>query len=159
MKRALLLALSLAAVAGCGGGPEGKPLTKTELIRRGDAICAKARQKGEELRRKAPAQSPVDPTASDETVRRAGPVLQQLSDNVGDVRSGLAALNPPRQVEKRWSRMLEDLDAVADKLHGTAEAAAGVDRQGVVDRYSEALRLNRKVSSFETAYGFQVCGS
>jgi hypothetical protein len=159
VKRALLLALVLAAVAGCGGGPEGKPLTKAELIRRGDAVCAKARQKGRELRRKAPARSPVDPMASDETVRRAAPVLQQLSDNVRDARSGLAALKPPRQIEKRWSQMLDDLDAVAGKLHDTAEAAAGVDRQGVVDRYSEALRLNRKVSRFETSYGFQVCGS
>jgi hypothetical protein len=160
VRRVGLLAAGIVLVAGCGGSgaAPGKRLTKAELISRADAICTQTQRKNEELRTKAPAQSPVDPSASDETVRKSGPILQELSENVREVRHRFADLPPPKSVETRWEQTLDDLDTLADDLHDAAEAAAGADRQGVVNAYSTALRVNQRVAVFEKTYGFRVCG-
>jgi hypothetical protein len=155
---ALLLGAALAVAAGCGGGGGGKRLTKAELIARGDAICAKYRAKNRALNREAPAKNPTDPSASDADVRNAAPVLRKVADNVREAKDEFARLKPPRDVESDWRNTLDDLDEVASKLDEAADAAANLDRQRVVNVVGEILRLNGRVSSFETGYGFRVCG-
>jgi hypothetical protein len=153
--------VSLAAVAlvltACGGGG-GKRLTRPEFIKRGDAVCTKYRAKNKALQKNAPAKSPTDPSASDEDVRKSGPILASLADNVRGARSEFALLDPPKDVAGDWRNTLEDLDLLATKLDDAADAAKSVDRQRVVNDYAEALRLNSRVSNFESGYGFQVCG-
>jgi len=151
----------LAAVlvlAACGGGGGGKRLTKAELISRGDAICTKYREKNVQLQKQAPAKSPTDPSASDEDIRRSGPILDKLADNVRGARSEFARLEPPKDTESDWKNTLDDLDQIASKLDDAAAAAKNVDRQKIVNVYAEALRLNSRVSNFEQGYGFRVCG-
>jgi hypothetical protein len=145
-------------LAGCGGGGGGARLSKGELITRGDAICDKYRAKNEALNREAPARNPTDPQATDEQVKKSGPILEKLSDNVRAARGEFADLRPPADVESDWKNTLDDLDQIADKLHSAAVAAVELDRQRVVNEYSDILRLNKRVSSFEKDYGFRVCG-
>lgn len=147
------------AVSGCGGGGGGgKRLTKGELIARGDAICSKYRAKNQELNKDAPAKNPTDPSATDQQVRQSAPVLRNLADNVRAARGEFAGLKPPSGVESDWQNTLDDLDQIASRLDDAADAASDLDRQKVVNEYGDILRLNRRVSAFETDYGFKVCG-
>jgi hypothetical protein len=155
---ALLAAIAL-VVSGCGGGGSGgRRLTKAELISRGDAICSKYRAKNQALNKDAPAKNPTDPSASDAEVRKAAPVLRKLADNLRDARDELGDLRPPSDVESDWDNTLDDQDQLASKLDEAAAAALALDRQRVVVEFGEILRLNRRINSFETDYGFRVCG-
>jgi hypothetical protein len=155
----VLLAAAALLLAACGGGGGGgKPLTRSDLIKRGDAVCTKYRAKNKALQKNAPAKSPTDPSASDEDVRKSSPILASLADNVRGARGEFAQLRPPKDIAGDWRNTLEDLDLLAKKLDDAADAAKSVDRQRVVNDYAEALRLNSRVSNFESGYGFQVCG-
>jgi acyl-CoA reductase-like NAD-dependent aldehyde dehydrogenase len=153
-----LVAAVAVVVTGCGGGG-GEPLTKEQLIAKGDAICTKYRKKNQALNKDAPAKNPTDPSATDEQVKASAPILEKLADNLRSARGEFAALKPPADVEHDWENTLEDLDQLASKLDTTAEAARNLDRQRVVNDYTEILRLNHRVSTFEQDYGFKVCGS
>jgi len=143
---------------GCGNGGGGKPLTRAQLIKRGDTICTKYRRKNIALQKRAPSQSPTDPLASDQTVRKAGPILAQLADNLRGARDELSRLKPPKAVEGRWKKTMGQYGVIASNLDDAANAAAAVDRQAVVNSYSKALKVNSVLQGFEVGYGFQVCG-
>ena len=147
------------AVAGCGGGSSGTPLTKDEFITRGDAVCTKYRTKNQELNKTAPAKAPTDPSATDQQVKASAPLLRELADNLRAARGEFDELNPPPDTKSDWQNTLDDLDQIASKLDDAAGAAEAVDRQKVVNLYADIFRLNRRVSSFETDYGFKVCGT
>jgi hypothetical protein len=153
----LVAALGVAA-AGCGGGG-GEPLSKAEFITQGDVICGKYRTKNQELNKKAPDKGPTDPSATDEQVKASAPILEELADNLRAARAEFADLTPPTNVQSDWENTLDDVDQIASGLDQAAAAARDLDRQKVVDEYAEILRLNRRVASFETDYGFKVCGS
>ena len=137
----------------------GEPLSKQELIKRGDAICTKYRKKNQALNEDAPAKNPTDPSATDEQVKASAPILEQLADNLRAAHKEFAALTPPTDTANDWENTLEDLDQLASKLDTAATAARTLDRQGVVNEYADILRLNHRVSTFEMDYGFQVCGA
>jgi hypothetical protein len=154
----VLAALAIAA-AGCGSGGGDTPLSKSEFITRGDAICTKYRTKNQALNEDAPAKNPTDPSASDEQVKASAPILRKLSDNVSSAREEFSELDPPEPVKSDWENTLDDLDQIAAGLDDAADAAQALDRQKVVNVYADILRLNRRVSSFEKDYGFKVCGT
>jgi hypothetical protein len=159
MKSALpVVALVAVAVAGCGGGG-GARLSKAELIKRGDAICTKFRNKNQALNKNAPAKNPTDPSATDEQVKASVPILNKLADNLRAARGELAGLKPPADTASDWQNTLDDLDQIASKLDSAAAAAKKLDRQRVVNEYGDILRLNHRVSTFESDYGFKVCGA
>jgi len=130
-----------------------------ELIKRGDAICTKFRKKNQALNKNAPAKNPTDPSATDEQVKASAPILEKLADNLRAARNEFAKLKPPADTQNDWQNTLDDLDQLASKLDDAAAAARNLDRQRVVNEYSDILRLNRRVSTFETDYGFKVCGA
>jgi acyl-CoA reductase-like NAD-dependent aldehyde dehydrogenase len=146
------------AAAGCGGGG-GKSLSKAEFIKRGDAICTTYRQKNQALNKDAPAKNPTDPSATDAQVKASAPILEKLADNLRSARGEFSDLRAPADVKTDWQNTLDDLDQLAAKLDDAAKAARSLDRQRVVNEYSDILRLNHRVSTFETDYGFKVCGS
>jgi acyl-CoA reductase-like NAD-dependent aldehyde dehydrogenase len=148
---------AVVAAAGCGGGGGGT-LSKSEFIERGDAVCAKYRKKNQDLSKKAPARNPTDPQASNADVRETGPILSELADNVRSARHEFSQLRAPKDAASDWKNTLDDLDRVASTLDDAAAAAKKLDRQRISDDYTEILRLNRRVSGFETDYGFKVCG-
>ena len=100
-----VLAAAAIAAAGCGGGG-GTPLSKSEFITRGDAICTKYRTKNQALNKQAPAKNPTDPSASDEQVKASAPILRKLSDNVSGARGEFSDLDPPDQVIFFFSKTL-----------------------------------------------------
>lgn len=158
VKRAAILVVVLVA-AGCGGGSSGPRLSKTEFIKRGDAICATYRAKNQQLNKDAPAKNPTDPSATDEEVKASAPILEKLADNLRGARGEFSKLNSPADVATDWQNTLDDIDQVATKLDDAAQSARDLDRQRVVNEYSEILRLNHRISTFEQDYGFQVCGA
>jgi hypothetical protein len=159
-RRTLLFApaaAALAAAAGCGSA--GGALSKAEFIKRGDAVCSKYKEKNQELSRKAPARNPTDPRATDEDVRKTGPILSALAENVRGARGELSELHAPKAVANDWKNTLDDLDQVASQLDDAAGATQKLDRQRIAGDYTEILRLNRRISGFESDYGFKVCGN
>lgn len=146
-------------LAGCGSGGGGKPLSKSEFIKRGDAVCTKYRARNQALNTNAPAKNPTDPSASDEQVKASAPILKKLADNLRAARAEFSKLHPPADVETDWQNTLDDLDQLASRLDDASGAAESVDRQRVVNIYTDILRLNHRVSTFEQDYGFKVCGS
>jgi hypothetical protein len=155
----LLLAAVIVAAAGCGGSGSGPRLTRSELIAKGDAICAKYRKKNRALNENAPAKNPTDPSATDAQVKASAPILEQLADNLRAARGEFAKLNPPADAESDWNNTLDDLDQLASKLDQAAASARSLDRQRVVNEYGGILRLNHRISTFEQDYGFTVCGA
>jgi cytochrome c556 len=153
-----MLAAAALAAAGCGGGGSA-PLSKEEFITRGDAICTKYREKNQELSKQAPAKNPTDPSATDAQVKASASTLEKLADNLRAARNEFEELNPPADAKSDWDNTLDDLDQIASQLDDAAAAAQEVDRQKVVNLYADILRLNRRVSTFETDYGFKVCGT
>lgn len=160
-RKANVLAVAATAAfltSSCGGGGSAHRLTKSQLIRQGDAICTKYRTKNQALNEQAPAKNPTDPSATDAQVKASAPVLEQLADNVRGARSEFSDLTPPPELESDWDNTLDDLDALATRLDLAANAAKQLDRQQVVNEFGEILRLNRRVNQFEVDYGFKVCG-
>jgi hypothetical protein len=153
-----LVAAGAVAVTGCGGSG-GAPLTKAEFIKRGDAICTKYRAKNQKLNKESPAKSPIDPSATDEQVKASAPILRKLADNLRAAREEFGKLNPPADVKSDWENTLDDLDQIASGLDSAADAAQSLDRQKVVNQYTDVLRLNSRVANFEKDYGFTVCGT
>ena len=92
-------------------------------------------------------------------MKASAPILEKLADNLRSARSEFSDLRAPADVKTDWQNTLDDLDQLASKLDDAAKAARSLDRQRVVNEYSGILRLNHRVSTFETDYGFQVCGA
>jgi hypothetical protein len=159
MRRVVPVVAAVAVVAAGCGGSGAKPLTKAEFVKRGDAICTKYRNKNQALNAKAPARNPTDPSATDAQVKASAPILRELASNLRSAKSEFGKLSPPSDVAKDWQNTLDDLDQLASKLNDAAQAAESVDRQRVVNLYADILRLNHRVDTFETDYGFTVCGS
>jgi hypothetical protein len=159
--RFALVAVGVVALvaAGCGGGGGGKRLSKSEFIKRGDTVCTKYRKRNQALNKDAPAKNPTDPSATDAEVKASAPILQTLAKNLRSARGELGDLDPPADVAADWTNTLGDIDILASKLDSAASAARALDRQRVVNEYSEILRLNHRISTFEQDYGFTVCGA
>jgi hypothetical protein len=155
VKRAVVLVVLAALLAGCGGG-SGKRLTKAELISRGDAICTRYRDKNRALQNTAPQLDPINSSEAD--LRKIGSVLPKVADNVRGAQSELSKLSPPSDVQSDWKNTLDDLGSIASRLDAAASAAEKLDRQQIVSEYGEIGRLNRRITSFESDYGFHVCG-
>lgn len=139
---ALLLIGSLAA--GCGeegepaAEPAAPPLTKAQLIKRGDAIC---RAGAARATKAANRQLDASSTRADVrrfVVRTAIPELERQHDE-------LRALAPPRTDAPRIDAML---DALQEGIEKTRKDPLAMITDGTV--FAEANRIARK-------YGFKAC--
>jgi hypothetical protein len=157
--RTISIALA-AAIATTGGAAAAQPATATkaqtlpkrQLIKRGDAICAKGNRR---LTLSPPAGvDPMHPTPAQ--LRAAAPFLHQLSVVVGDEVRQVNALGVPDRDRALFERAMRNSRRMVRGMRAQAAAA----KAGDVDAYLAAGRDGSDdLSSRQIArFGFKVCG-
>lgn len=149
-------AIAALAIAGCGGGSstettgasgatgaQGAPLSKSEFLAKGNAICAKGDQEINAAAKKvlgqgAPSQADLDKFATSTLI----PNIQQQID-------GLKALPPPSGDEDQVNAILSAAQSALDKAK---QDPSLLTQQGGSDPFAQANKL-------ANAYGLTKCGS
>lgn len=141
-------------VAGCGGGSgsststttSGEPLTKQELIAQGDAICAQALQKFQQLQQNPPT------TAED-----AATLTQQLIDITEAELSQLRDLSPPASLQSSLDDYLDSLDKNVAVLKQGLKAAQQNDASGYAKAQAKTVSQQVERLQLARAVGFKEC--
>lgn len=132
----LVMAALLAAVAaGCGG--DEKPLSKSEYVEKGNAICSKGNKKVDEAVRKlgrSPDQEQLKEFASDDLA----PIVEDQLDDLRD-------LKPPKGDERKVEQVYKAADDGLDKVKDDPESLTSS---------APFAKANKEVRS----YGLKVCG-
>jgi hypothetical protein len=150
---AILMALgALAGLAGCGGGdeettgaPQG-PLSKSELVAEGDAICQEASDRFAQLREDPPT-----------TAQESATFTQQLIEITEDQVSQLRALDPPASLEPAMERYLAALEKNIDTLREGLVAAQQDDPTAYAEAQAKAVEGQVERLRLAQAVGFSSC--
>jgi hypothetical protein len=156
MNGVALAAVGAALVAtGCGGGggesttstaASDEPLTKRELIARGDSICGQAGDQFQELR-----QSP--PT----TAEGAAELTQKLIDIQQGELSRLRDLNAPAPLQSSLDDYLKALEKNIAVLKQGLRAAQQNDAAGYAEAQAQTVREQVERLQLARAVGFKEC--
>jgi hypothetical protein len=141
-------------MAGCGGGGEsststtasGEPLTKQELIAKGDAICKQARTQFEQLQQNPPT-----------TPQGAATLTQKLIDISETELSQLRDLNPPASLKSSLDDYVGALDKNIRVLKQGLKAAQQNDATGYAKAQAETVSEQVKRLQLARAVGFEEC--
>jgi hypothetical protein len=147
---AALLAVGLGA---CGGGGASSttattsgPLTKSQLIEQGDAICKEARDRFAQLQG-----SP--PTTPDEVATFTQRVIDITESEV----TRLRALNAPSQVKPALDRYLRAMEENIAVLKEGLKAARRSDAAAYAKAQAKAAQGQVKRLAYAQAVGFEEC--
>jgi hypothetical protein len=155
MRWAALGVLGAALVlSGCGGGGDGstftsesaEPLSKQELIARGDAICQQARDQFAELQENPPT------TAED-----AATLTQHVIDITETQVSHLRELNPPASLRSSLDDYLKALEKNIGILKQGLKAAQNNDATGYAQAQAKTVSQQVERLQLARAVGFNVC--
>jgi len=108
----LVALMAAGALASCGGS-ESEPLTKKELLRQGNTICAKFQQEREELAAEYVSRLQGN-EASNADMKEA---LIELVERHEEASANLRELNPPEADEAKVKRIVAEMQAAADRAH------------------------------------------
>jgi hypothetical protein len=157
------ISVALAATIAAGGiataapavaTTKAKTIPKAQLIKRGDAICAKG-NRGLTLAPPA-GMDPMHPTPAQ--LRAAAPFLHQLSVVVGGEVRKVSALGAPDQDRALFERGMRGARRMVRGMRAQAAAA----KAGDLDAFATASRRSNHhgdVSGRQLAqFGFKVCG-
>jgi hypothetical protein len=141
-------------MVGCGGGggsgtsttASGEPLTKQELIAKGDAICRQARTQFEQLQQNPPT-----------TPQGAATLTQKLIDISESELSELRDLNPPAALKSSLDDYVGALDKNISVLKKGLKAAQQNDATGYAKAQAETVSEQVKRLQLARAVGFREC--
>ena len=139
MRFVMILALSVLAAAGCGGG-SGDRLSKAEFVEQGNAICAKYDGQIETAGQTAFA-SAGQPTEAEITAFAEDTLLPIVEKEIDELRS----LSPPEEDEATVDEILDKAEAAADELSADPALLASDE-----DPFEETNRL-------AGSYGLTAC--
>jgi hypothetical protein len=157
-KRITCAALAVVAAAlvlgGCGGGggsststtASGEPLTKQELIAKGDSICQQAREQFQQLQ-----QSP--PT----TAEGAATLTQKLIDITDSELAQLRDLSPPSSLQSSLDDYLKALEKNVAILRQGLKAAQANDATGYAKAQAKTVSQQVERLQLARAVGFKEC--
>ena len=134
---ALLIILPLAA---CGGG-----LSKSELVKQGDAICKSVNDQV--------AKEPDPTTAADlaalakKTVKISDPAIEDME-----------ALEPPSELEKDFDAFVASLKKQRDLTKQIGDAAAAGDTAKIQQVGADAQKAQQEYRRLAGEIGFKECG-
>ncbi len=136
--------LATGAVAGCGSGGD-KPLSKTEYIKQGDAICKKF---GDKLDKAAQKQfADLGPNEAPSEKQLTPFVEDAVKPNIESQISGLRDLEPPKADKDK-------LNAIYDQVE-TALAKVEDDPESLLEQGADPFE---KANAAAQKYGFKECG-
>jgi hypothetical protein len=138
-------AVALVAIAAAGCGSKQK-VSATELVQKGDSICREEQSKFNEVQAQAPASASE---ASNQT--------NDLISAAEDANDSLGNLEPPEQLQARYSAYLDARQRATDQIKKGKDAADNQDaaaygaaQSAVADTAPARQRLARSL-------GFRVC--
>lgn len=140
-------ALACLTLAGCGdeaepdAAPSAPPLTKAQLIAKGDAICRAGNARLEKADARVLAQWGGDPTAAQARSYVVKTMVPELRRQVRELR----ALVPPDANAPAYDLMLDELGAVLDRAEKAPLETVAEKRP-----FAKANRIAKKL-------GFKVC--
>lgn len=134
----VLAAVVLVGTAGCGGSDK-KPLSKSEYVRQGNAICKKGNKKIEAAASKfkgEPSPKELEKFATDDLVPSVEDQVKQLRD-----------LEPPKADKDTVEKIYKQVDAGVSKVKADPSTLTKTP-----DPFGKANKAAR-------SYGLTVCGS
>ncbi len=145
-------ALAASPLAGCGGGgaesgtTAGEPLTKQELVARGDAICREAGDRFAQLQANPPT-----------TPEENATFTQRLIEITEAEVSQLRALDPPAALKPALDDYLRALDRNIAVLKQGLAAAQRSDAAAYAKAQAKAVRSQVERLQLAQAVGFTQC--
>ena len=144
MRRASLLLLAVALVAGCGGGGGGKRLTRDEYATKADAICGNYTQQTKAL---------ANPSNLSDLADVADKTLPILDHAISDLRK----LKPPADEQSTVDQWLAQVENLKGDLKEIRDKAKTNDIQGVQAVVPKATQHNRQSNQLAAELGMKVC--
>jgi polyhydroxyalkanoate synthesis regulator phasin len=149
-----IAAFAAVLVAGCGGGggstastaTSAEPLSKQELVAKGDAICQQSREQFRQLQQNAPT-----------TAEGAAAFTQKLIDISETQLDQLRDLNPPASVKASLDDYLKALEKNIAVLKQGLKAAQQNDATGYAKAQAKAVRGQVQRLELARAVGFKQC--
>ena len=139
-----LLILLCAIAAGCG--EDAEQLNATELVSRGDRICARAQQRFTEIQNE-PASNSLEVTEQTEEL------LDVATDEVNELRN----LRPPDELREAYDSYLQAASRVVELLEQGRDAAEDRDGKAFLEAREEANAEQAERAQLAQAVGFQIC--
>lgn len=131
------------AVAGCGGGGG---LSKAELGKKANAICAKYSKEGQKLG----APDLQDPKKAEDYFNRAADLAQRQQDE-------LEGLEPASSVKDDYDKLTQATQDATDLLGDLADAAKDEDREKGTELVQKLTPLSAEVDSASKKVGADDC--
>ena len=137
---AAVTALLILPLAACGGG-----LSKSELVKQGDAICKRVNDQV--------AKEPDPTTAADlaalakKTVKISDPAIDDMD-----------ALEPPGELEKDFDAFVASLKEQRDLTKQIGEAAGAGDSAKIQKVGTQAQKAQADYQKLSAKIGFKECG-
>ncbi len=155
--RALVLVLTAAAIAGCGGGSAATGPTHKQYVARADAICRAARTQTNELIAKIKALAPKLLLGGTAAAPSAPGLVAQLHHAAAADLARLRALAQPSGDRAAIAKFLHPLSTIVSEMsNAEADLRAGhaIDAAAL---FSNAIPTAQAVRSAASAYGFKDC--
>lgn len=125
------------ALAGCGGSSSSKPLSKTELVAKVNAICVSSLAESKKIPQ--PPDFATNPVAAAAYLDKALPILE---GNVGK----LKALKPESSVKADYENYVSDVVIDLNSVKSATAKSHAKDSTGLQDLRDEAPRQGRHES-------------
>jgi hypothetical protein len=136
-----VLAACVLVVAGCGGSP--KPLTRAQLLAKGDAICRRLNKRF----------SSITVKNQQQLIR----VLPRLAAYEQQALTELSKLIPPASMENDWKMIVSGAQSVADTTAKLGEAAKAKDVKTTHALLSEIGKMEQRTIAIAKRNGFKAC--
>lgn len=143
----IAVAVSL-GLAACGGDDDDK-LSKSELAKQADAICAKS--KAESLKHKLPENFSRDPVVAAAYLNKIAPITQKQTDE-------FAKLEPEDDIKDEWNQVVERQKQANETLKTVRDKAEAKDPSGV-DDLAKAERVSAKFVQEAKVVGANGCAA
>ncbi|HWJ31531.1 MAG TPA: hypothetical protein VNR59_04250 [Gaiellaceae bacterium] len=143
MRRASVLLLTIALVAGCGGGSSER-LTRDQYAARADAVCSKYKQKTDALER------PSD-------MAGLAHIADQTLSILHDARGDLHKLRPPANEQGTADAWLDQFDLLIKDIEQLRDKAKANDIPAVQAIAKTSLEHNAHANELGVQLGMTVC--
>ncbi len=151
---ALAVAMSLLALAACGGDDDSsdEPVTKADYIEQGDAICQ------ELYKQRDPLETEAARAALDGDTEGAAQTFENAAEITDNRVAELRELTPPEgdeaAVDEIWTRGEE----VADTARTAADAIRTEDQKSLAKASAQGRIATTRFNKAAIDYGFFSCG-